>query len=49
MEFRVLGRLEIFDGDREVTPTRPKVRALVALLLLQAGQLVSVDEAVDAL
>jgi predicted ATPase/DNA-binding SARP family transcriptional activator len=49
VEFRVLGRLGVFDGEIDVTPTRPKARALLALLLLRAGRLVSVDEAADAL
>ncbi|HZB22495.1 MAG TPA: BTAD domain-containing putative transcriptional regulator [Gaiellaceae bacterium] len=49
MEFRILGRLEVVDDGRDVTPSRPKERALLALLLIRAGELVSVDEAVDAL
>jgi predicted ATPase/DNA-binding SARP family transcriptional activator len=44
-----LGRLEALDGSRDVTPRRPKQRALLALLLLRAGEVVTVDEAVDAL
>ena len=49
MEFGVLGRLEVLDGGRDISPARPKRRALLALLLLRAGELVSLDEAVDAL
>lgn len=49
MEFRILGPLEATDGARELTPARPKSRALLALLLLRAGQVVSPDEALDAL
>jgi predicted ATPase/DNA-binding SARP family transcriptional activator len=49
VEFRILGPLEVLDGGRDVTPSRPKQRALLALLLLRAGELVTVDEAVDAL
>ena len=49
MEFRILGPLEATDGVRELTPARPKSRALLALLLLRAGQVVSPDEALDAL
>lgn len=49
MEFRILGPLKATDGVRELTPPRPKTRALLALLLLRAGQIVSPDEALDAL
>ena len=44
-----MGRLEVVEDGRDVTPARPKQRALLALLLLRAGKIVSVDEAVDAL
>jgi predicted ATPase/DNA-binding SARP family transcriptional activator len=49
VEFRILGPLEVLDDGRDVTPSRPKQRALLALLLLRAGELVTVDQAVDAL
>lgn len=49
MEFRVLGRLEVIDDDRHLTPRAPKRRALLCLLLLRAGELVTVDEIADAL
>lgn len=49
MEFRVLGPLEVVDDGRDVTPSRPKQRALLALLLLRAGEVVSSDEAIEAL
>ncbi len=49
MEFGVLGRLQVLDGGRDLTPARPKRRAMLALLLLRAGELVSLDEAVEAL
>jgi predicted ATPase/DNA-binding SARP family transcriptional activator len=49
VEFGLLGRLTVVDGGRDLTPPRPKQRALLALLLLRAGELVSADEAVDAL
>ena len=49
MEFQILGRLDVLHGGRDVTPARPKQRALLALLLLHAGEVVTVDEAVDAL
>lgn len=47
MEFRVLGPVEVWDGDRRVVMGGPKPRALLAALLLQAGQVVSVDQLVD--
>src|SRR5262249_28055273 len=49
VEFRLLGRLEVVDGERDLAPARRKQRALLALLLLRAGELVTVDDAVDAL
>jgi predicted ATPase/DNA-binding SARP family transcriptional activator len=49
VEFRLLGRLTVVDDGRDLTPHRPKQRALLALLLLRAGELVSADEAVDTL
>jgi predicted ATPase/DNA-binding SARP family transcriptional activator len=49
VDFLILGPLEVLDAGRDVTPSRPKQRALLALLLLRAGDLVTVDEAVDAL
>ena len=49
MEFRLLGWMQVLDEGRDVTPARPKQRALLALLLLRAGDLVTVDEAVDVI
>lgn len=49
VEFRLLGRLEVVDGERDAAPRRRKQRALLGLLLLRAGELVTVDEAVEAL
>src|SRR6266536_4466163 len=49
VKFRLLGRLEVVDGGRDAAPRRRKQRALLALLLLRAGEMVTVDEAVDAL
>jgi predicted ATPase/DNA-binding SARP family transcriptional activator len=49
VDFRILGPLQVFDGGRDVTPSRPKQRALLALLLLRTGELVTIDEAIDAL
>jgi DNA-binding SARP family transcriptional activator len=48
VEFRILGPLEIVDDDRELTLARPKQRALLALLLLRANQVVASGELLDA-
>src|SRR5512135_2136279 len=49
MEFRLLGRLEVEDGGADLTPARPKQRALLALLLLREGEIVETDELIDQL
>ena len=49
MDFRILGPLEVHDGDRIVRFSRPKHRALLAALLLRAGRAVSVDHLLDDL
>ncbi len=48
VKFGLLGRLEVVDGGRDAAPRRRKQRALLALLLLRAGEMVTVDEAVFA-
>jgi DNA-binding SARP family transcriptional activator/tetratricopeptide (TPR) repeat protein len=49
MDFRILGPLEVWDGGRPLELRRPKHRALLAALLLRAGQVVSVDQLLDDL
>jgi DNA-binding SARP family transcriptional activator len=49
MEFRILGPLEVVDDGRDVTPARPKQRALLALLLLHVNEVVASEDLVDAL
>ena len=49
MEFRILGPLEVRDGDREVRLRGGKERALLALLLVNANRTLAVDGIVDAL
>jgi DNA-binding SARP family transcriptional activator/tetratricopeptide (TPR) repeat protein len=49
MEVRVLGPLEVVDDGRDLTPARPKHRALLALLLLRANEVVPADELIEAL
>jgi DNA-binding SARP family transcriptional activator len=49
LEFGILGPLEVRRGELDVTPTRAKVRALLAYLLLRAGEQVSTDRLVHEL
>ena len=49
MEFRILGPLEVADGDAVVPLAGVKQRALLAVLLLNANQVVSSDRLVDEL
>ena len=49
MEFRVLGPLEVVDGDGPIHLGGPKQRAVLAHLLVRANRVVSTDELTDAL
>jgi DNA-binding SARP family transcriptional activator len=49
MEFRILGPLEAWDGDSEVSIGGPKPRALLALLLLHPNEVVATDRLIDEL
>lgn len=49
MEFRLLGPLEVVDGDRQLALGGVKPRSLLALLLLNANQVVSSDRLIDEL
>jgi YVTN family beta-propeller protein len=49
MEYRVLGPLEVRDGDRSIPLAGAKQRALLAVLLVNAGRLVSRDRLIDEL
>ena len=49
MEFRILGPLEVLDGERELTPRRAKQRALLAMLLLRADRPVASEVLVHGL
>lgn len=49
MEFRILGPLEVVDGERAVSLGGPKQRALLAILLLHANQVLSSDQIIDQL
>jgi len=49
MDFRILGPLEVRDGDRELSLGGRQQRALLALLLLHANEVVPVNQIVDEL
>jgi class 3 adenylate cyclase/DNA-binding SARP family transcriptional activator/pimeloyl-ACP methyl ester carboxylesterase/tetratricopeptide (TPR) repeat protein len=49
MDFRILGPLEVRDGDREVRLRGGKQRALLALLLVNANRTLAIDRIVDDL
>src|SRR4029450_5349728 len=49
MEFRILGPLEVRDGDRAIPLAGGRQRALLALLILNANERVSTDRLVDEL
>jgi len=48
-EFGLLGPLEVWIDGRELELRRPKQRALLALLLLRVGEVVSTDRLIDEL
>jgi len=47
MEFKILGTLEVTDGRLSRTPTAPKIRQVLATLLVRANHFVSVDALID--
>ena len=49
MEFRILGRLEVWDGGNAIALGGPKPRALLALLLLHANEVVPADRLIEEL
>jgi predicted ATPase/DNA-binding SARP family transcriptional activator len=49
VEFRVLGPVDVLHGGRSIALKGSKRRALLAVLLLNAGDVVSVDHLVDGL
>ncbi len=49
MEFRLLGPLEVLDGDRPLSLGGPKQRSLLAILLLHAGRVVPTERMIDEL
>ena len=49
MRYRILGPLEVRDHGRELPLGGPQQRTLLAVLLLNANQVVSVDALIEAL
>jgi predicted ATPase/DNA-binding SARP family transcriptional activator/pimeloyl-ACP methyl ester carboxylesterase len=49
VEFGLLGPLTVVDGGSDLTPARPKQRALLALLLLRRGAVVPGAQLIEAL
>ena len=49
VEFRILGPLEVSEGESLLTPSGAALRALLAILLLHANEVVSIDRLLDAL
>jgi class 3 adenylate cyclase len=49
MDFRILGPLEVREGEREVRLRGGKLRALLALLLVNANRTLALDRIVDEL
>jgi DNA-binding SARP family transcriptional activator/ABC-type branched-subunit amino acid transport system substrate-binding protein len=49
IEFRILGPLEVVEGDRQLALGGPKQRAVLAILLLHRGEVVSIDRLIDEL
>jgi DNA-binding SARP family transcriptional activator len=49
VEFRILGPLEVVDGDRIVALKGARARALLVLLLTSANEVVSADRLIDEL
>jgi DNA-binding SARP family transcriptional activator len=49
MEFRILGPLDVVEGERVVGLAAAKHRALLAMLLLYANEIVSTERLIDAL
>jgi len=49
MRYQIRGPLELADGERIISLAAPKQRALLAVLLLHANEVVSVDRLIDEL
>jgi DNA-binding SARP family transcriptional activator len=49
VDYRLLGPLEVYDADRQVLVGGPRVRALLAVLLVEANRVVTTDRLAEAL
>ena len=49
VRFELLGPLRVLEGGCDLTPARPKQRALLALLLLRRGEVVAGARLIEAL
>ncbi len=47
--FNVLGTLRVANGDQDCTPSPPKMRSVLALLLLSANRVVQMDSLIEEL
>ena len=47
VQFQVLGPLRVLDGEKELQPGGPKQRSVLAILLANANQAVSIDRIID--
>jgi DNA-binding SARP family transcriptional activator/predicted transcriptional regulator len=47
MKCRVLGPLDVTSGTHNVTPTAPKLREILALLVVQNGRTVTISDLID--
>lgn len=49
MEFKILGALEVLEHDRDITPTAPKLRRVLSLLLLNPNKVVRTSTFIEEL
>ena len=49
VQFKVLGTLEVLNGERICTPTPPKVRRVLSVLVMTANRIVHMDALIDEL
>src|SRR5215472_15999893 len=49
MEFRILGPLEVAEGDRQLQAGGTRERALLAILVIHAGEVVAADRLIEEL
>jgi DNA-binding SARP family transcriptional activator len=49
MDYRILGPIEVFDGERQLSLGGPRQRAVLALLLLHCNETITRDTMVDEL